>query len=180
MTAGPAPGAQQVEIAPMRKRHLRGVTEIERQTNHRPWSHSLFAGELKLPTSRYYVVGLDQSVVVGFAGIMYTGAEAHITNVGVDPRRRREHIATRMLLAVLDDAAERGVADITLEVRMGNNAAQELYRRFGFAPGGVRPQYYRDVGEDALIMWAHDTHEAPFQRRLGDLRAALALAHGDC
>jgi ribosomal-protein-alanine N-acetyltransferase len=169
-----------IAIRPMRVRHLRGVTAIERQTNHRPWSLSLFAGELKLPTTRFYVVGLDGSVVVGFAGVMYTGAEAHITNVGVDPDRRREGIATKMLLDVLRDCGDKGVDSVTLEVRMRNRAAQELYRGFGFAPGGVRHQYYRDVGEDALIMWAHDTDSEAYRRRLADLEGALALTEGDC
>ena len=87
---------------------------------------------------------------------MVTGDEGHITNVAVHPDRRRRHLASRMLLVMFREAIGRGVTDLTLEVRMSNHAAQELYRRFGFAPGGVRKNYYSDVGEDALIMWAND------------------------
>ncbi|HZB72910.1 MAG TPA: hypothetical protein VE395_12280, partial [Acidimicrobiales bacterium] len=52
------------------------------------------------------------------------------------------------------------------EVRMGNGAAQDLYRRFGFAPAGVRKGYYAETGEDALVMWAHDIDGAEYGERL--------------
>jgi ribosomal-protein-alanine N-acetyltransferase len=165
---------QPIVITPMRRRHLRGVVRIEEQTNHRPWSHGLFAGELRLPTSRCYVVALSGAVVVGFGGVMYTGAEAHITNVAVDPAERRRGIATSVMLVLMRACIERGVTDATLEVRVTNNGAQELYRRFGFAPGGIRPNYYADIGEDALIMWANDLLDAPYGERLADLEAGLA------
>jgi ribosomal-protein-alanine N-acetyltransferase len=167
-------GAGPVVIAPMRRRHLRGVVAIENRVNHRPWSQSLFAGELRLPDTRRYVVALDGSVVAGFAGVMYTGFEAHITNIAVDPERRREQIATRLLLTLLDDCRARGVDEVTLEVRMSNDAAQALYHRFGFAPGGVRPNYYADIAEDALIMWAHDLGTDEMERRLARIEAGLS------
>lgn len=148
-------GDDRVVVAPMRRRHLRGVLAIEQQTNHRPWSHGLFLGELRMPTSRSYVVALDRHHVLGFAGLMLTGAEGHITNVAVHPGYWRRHIATRMLLVQFREAVRLGLGELTLEVRMTNTAAQELYRRFGFAPGGVRRNYYSDLKEDALIMWAH-------------------------
>jgi [ribosomal protein S18]-alanine N-acetyltransferase len=144
-----------VIVAPMRRRHLRGVVAIEQRTNHRPWSHGLFLGELRMPTSRSYVVALDGHQVLGFSGLMLTGAEGHITNIAVDPDHRRRHLATRMLLVQFREAMRLGVEDLTLEVRMTNTVAQELYRGFGFAPGGVRRNYYSDIKEDALIMWAH-------------------------
>ncbi|HKY15509.1 MAG TPA: ribosomal protein S18-alanine N-acetyltransferase [Microthrixaceae bacterium] len=157
----------------MRKRHLRGVSRIEQQVNHRPWSSSLFAGELRLPTSRHYVVALDGSVVVGFGGLMYTGFEAHITNVAAHPDRRREQIATRMMLCLFADCRRREVDEATLEVRVTNEAAIELYQRFGFAPGGIRRNYYSDIGEDALIMWAHDLRSDAAAERLAAIEGAL-------
>ena len=144
-----------IVIAPMRRRHLRGVVSIEQRTNHRPWSHGLFLGELRMPTSRSYVVALDGHRVVGFAGLMLTGAEGHVTNIAVDQDHRRRHVGTRMLAVQVRQALLLGVEDLTLEVRVGNVAAKEMYRRFGFAPGGVRRNYYADIKEDALIMWAH-------------------------
>jgi [ribosomal protein S18]-alanine N-acetyltransferase len=144
-----------VVVAPMRRRHLRGVLAIEQQTNHRPWSFGLFMGELRMPHSRSYVVALDRHHVIGFAGLMVIGAEGHVTNIAVHPEHWRRHVATRMLLVQFREAIRMGIEDLTLEVRMSNTGAQELYRHFGFAPGGVRHNYYSDLKEDALIMWAH-------------------------
>jgi len=160
-------------IAPMRRRHLRGVVAIERQANPRPWSLRLFEGELKMPTSRLYLVALDAHEVSGYVGLMITLDEGHITNLAVHPDRRRQHIATMMLLVLMRQAVERNVADVTLEVRMGNQAAQDLYRRFGFAPGGVRKNYYAESGEDALIMWAHGIDSLDYAERLAEIEVSL-------
>jgi ribosomal-protein-alanine N-acetyltransferase len=162
-----------VVISPMRRRHLRGVVAIENRVNHRPWSQSLFAGELRLPDTRRYLVALDGAVVTGFGGVMYTGYEAHVTNIAVDPERRRQQIATRLLLTLLDDCRARGVDDVTLEVRMSNAAAQSLYQAFGFVPGGVRPNYYADIAEDALIMWAHDLRSDEMAERFSRIESGL-------
>ncbi len=140
----------EVRIAPMRRRHLRGVVAIEEQTNHRPWSSALFMGELRMPTSRFYVVAMEDHEVVGFSGLMLVADEGHLTNVAVHPQRRRRSIAARLMLVTMRRARALGLVGVTLEVRMSNTAAQELYRRFGFVPGGVRRNYYADVGEDAL------------------------------
>lgn len=155
-----------VTIAPMRRRHLRGVVRIEQQTNHRPWSMGLFATELEMPTSRYYVVAIDGPVVVGYGGIMWTLPEAHLTNIATDPVHHRRGIGTAMMLDLARAAIDVGVTEMTLEVRASNSSAQELYRRFGFAPGGIRRNYYSHIGEDALIMWAHDMATSAYRRRL--------------
>lgn len=140
----------------MRKRHLRSVVAIEKRANPHPWSHSLFAGELSMPTSRNWVVAREARHVLGYAGLMVTLDDGHITNFAVHEDHRRRHIADRMLLVQFEEAARRGVRSITLEVRVSNDAARGLYRRFGFAPGGIRAGYYNDNGEDALVMWCHD------------------------
>lgn len=168
-------GTVPVEVVPMRRRHLRGVVAIEQDVNPRPWSTRLFAGELRMPTSRVYVVASSGFEVVGYAGLMTTLDEGHVTNVAVHRDHRRRHVATMLLLALFRRAVERGVADLTLEVRASNAAAQELYRRFGFAPGGVRRGYYADSGEDALIMWAHGVDGPEYAARLAALEAALPV-----
>lgn len=162
-----------VVIAPMRRRHLRGVLAIEQRTNHRPWSLGLFLGELRMPTSRSYVVALDDHRVVGFAGLMLTGDSGHLTNIAVHPDRRREGIGDRLMLVTMREAIRRGLSSVTLEVRMSNDAAQELYRRFGYAPGGVRRNYYADVGEDGLIMWAHGIDGRAYADRLSSIEGSL-------
>ena len=70
------------------------------------------------------------------------------------------------MVVAMREAIARGVTSMTLEVRMSNTAAQEMYRRFGFVPGGVRRNYYSEVGEDALIMWAHDLDTPDHSARL--------------
>lgn len=173
---GSAGGAQPgpAVVAPMRRRHLRGVLAIEQQTNHRPWSLGLFLGELRMPTSRSYFVALDGHRVVGFAGLMLTADGGHLTNIAVHPDRRREGIGDRLMLVLMREAVRRGLSAVTLEVRTSNTGAQELYRRFGYAPGGIRRNYYADVGEDGLIMWAHEIDTDTYAERLGRIEAALA------
>jgi ribosomal-protein-alanine N-acetyltransferase len=169
----PRDAVDAVRITPMRRRHLRGVMAIEQRTNHRPWSLGLFMGELRMPTSRHYLVALDDHEVVGFCGLMVTGDEGHITNIAVHPDRRREAIAARLMLVTMREAVEQGLEGVTLEVRTSNTAAQELYRRFGFVPGGIRRNYYAEVGEDALIMWAHELDADAYRDRLAGIESAL-------
>lgn len=161
----------------MGRAHLAQVAAVEALSNPHPWPLSLFRDELKMPTSRHWLVALRGREVLGFAGIMWTLDEAHITNFAVHPEHRRAQVATRLLLAQLADAVGLGVNDVSLEVRMSNRAAQELYRGFGFVPGGIRHGYYNDNREDALIMWANDIgSDAEVARRDGieaSLRAPL-------
>ena len=167
MSPGQLPATPRpVTIAAMRRRHLRGVHAVELAANSHPWAQSLFAGELSLGELRCYVVALDGSTVVGFGGLMYTGYEAHVTNVAVDPGWLRRGMATAIMSVLMDACVARGVDDVTLEVRVSNVAAQRLYHRFGFIPGGIRPAYYREPTEDAIIMWATDIAAPDMQTRL--------------
>jgi ribosomal-protein-alanine N-acetyltransferase len=162
-----------VDVVTMRRRHLRSVLRIEAQVYPRPWSLGLFMSELALRTTRIYLVAKVGSVVVGYAGIMLTGSDGHVTTIAVDPDWHRKGIGARLLLAVTRAAIQRGVSGLTLEVRMSNVAAQELYRQFGYAPAGVRKGYYSETGEDALVMWAHDVDLDPYRQRLADVEAAI-------
>lgn len=156
-------------ITPMKRRHLRGVVSIENETNQHPWSQNLFLGELRNPTGRIYNVATDTHRVLGFCGLMIVADEGHITTIAVTPDAQRRGIAKRMLGRTVREAVERGVLHLTLEVRVSNRAALEMYRRFGFAPGGVRPRYYSAPVEDALIMWAHDVNTSAYMARLEEL-----------
>ncbi len=172
---GEAPGAagDGIVVAPMRPRHLQGVVALEAATNARPWSERLFRDELRMPASRHYLVALCDHVVVGYCGLMATPDGGHITTLAVDSEVRRAGIASRLLLVQLRAAVERGLTAVTLEVRITNRPAQELYRRFGFAPGGIRRGYYQDNREDALIMWSHDLDLPEQEARLDSIEAAL-------
>ena len=152
----PFPLAPEVYLAPMRRRHLRSVLRIEARVYPRPWSLSLFMSELTLRATRTYRVAWAQGVVAGYSGLMIAGPDAHVTTLAVDPGWHRRGIGTFLLAGLATDAVERGCQHLTLEVRVGNAAARELYQSFGFAPAGIRKNYYVETNEDALIMWAND------------------------
>ena len=162
-----------VRLVPMRRRHLRSVVRIESQVYPRPWSHSLFVSELALRSSRAYVVAKVGREVVGYAGLMMSLTDGHVTTIAVDPAWHRHGIGTRLLLALAHEAVDRGALALTLEVRLSNRGAQELYKRFGFSAVGVRKGYYADTGEDALVMWAYEVSESPYRRLLARIERHL-------
>jgi len=178
--AGPGPevvGA--VRIVPMRRRQLRAVVRIEEECYPRPWSATLFLSELAQRASRRYTVAALGPLVVGYCGLMLVGSEGHVTTLTVDPAWHRRGIATLLLLDLARAAVALGVKDLTLEVRVSNTPAQALYRRFGFAPAGVRRNYYAETNEDAIVMWAHDVDAETYARRLAGIEARLRRAtHG--
>lgn len=168
----------EVVLAPMRRRHLRSVVRIEELVYPRPWTSGLFLSELAQTAQRTYLVAKVEGRVVGYAGAMYVLPDAHVTTIAVDPERQRSHIGTRLLLGLCESALGIGATALTLEVRVSNTPAQELYRRFGFVPAGARKGYYPPdggevVGEDALVMWVHDIDQPEFRRRLTDLAASI-------
>jgi ribosomal-protein-alanine N-acetyltransferase len=162
-----------VLIEPLRRRHVPAVVRIERRTSTNPWSGDLFRGELALPEpSRAYRVAKLGGRLVGYGGLMFVLDEAHVTTLSVHPDHQGQGIGTRLLAALVHEARDRGTRSLTLEVRASNEAAQALYRRFGFAPAGVRRNYYAEVGEDAVIMWAHDIDGPEYAERLAGIEAA--------
>ncbi len=168
-----APEPLQVHIVPMRRRHLRAVLKIEAQVYPRPWSLALFVSELNLRSSRAYYVARVDGNVVGYAGLMLTGGDAHVTTIAVDPAWHRHKIGTRLLLVLAREAAERGAGQLTLEVRVSNGAAQSMYRKFGFRPAGIRKNYYVETNEDALVMWADNIDTAEYHALLTGIEAAV-------
>jgi ribosomal-protein-alanine N-acetyltransferase len=160
----------ELELAPMRRRHVRQVLKIEGQVYPRPWSSTLFLQEMARKSDRHYIVAKLEGQVVGYAGMMVTGPEAHITTIAVDPALQRRRIGTRLMISLIDEALERGCSSISLEVRKSNFGAQQMYERFSFKPVGVRRGYYIETGEDAIVMWAEGIDSAAFRRRLSDLR----------
>lgn len=161
----------------MRRRHLRGVMAIERQVYPRPWSPNLFLSEMTESKNRCYLVARIDREVVGYAGMICYGEEAHVTNIAVDPLHHRQKIATRLLYDLLGEGVEMGAEAVSLEVRVTNWGAQRLYGGFGFRPVGVRKNYYQEINEDALIMWVDDIRATRYRdvlrRRLEDLPEGL-------
>ena len=167
------PAALEVVLASMRRRHLRSVLRIEAQVYPRPWSLALFMSELALRDQRTYLVARVDAQVVGYAGAMYVGPDAHVTTIAVDPDWHRAGIGTRLMLAVARASVAKGCNALTLEVRVSNAGAQALYQRFGFAPAGVRKGYYSDTDEDAIVMWCHDIDIPAYGERLDAITAEV-------
>ncbi len=159
----------------MRRRHLRSVLAIEVQVYPRPWSSRLFEDELERG-GRAYLVARVGPTVVGYAGALMIADDAHIATVAVDPAWQGQRIATRLLVELIRQCVQLGANQLTLEVRMSNIGAQEIYRRFGFAPAGARKGYYADNGEDALVMWAHEVTGPEYETRLAVVEAGLVPA----
>jgi [ribosomal protein S18]-alanine N-acetyltransferase len=175
---------REVEIVPMRRRHLRGVLAIEEWVYPRAWSPSLFVSELDR-ADRHYVVALGPRParwrarrVLGYAGVILQPDEAHISTVAVHPREHRRKLGTRLVAAVLRAAVDAGAPAATLEVRAGNLGAQRLYEGFGFVAIGVRSGYYAETGEDALIMWARELQSGAFAARLAEQERRVAEPGG--
>ena len=151
----------------MRRRHLRRVLEIEEQLYPRPWTHRTFVTELQnmRAGNRYYLVAYLGDSMVGYGGLMFSGDDAHVSNVAVDPAYQGRGIATEIMIDLCTLAHDRGCLAMTLEVRHTNTAAQNLYRRFGFVPAGIRKKYYENT-DDAIIMWAHGVETDEFVERI--------------
>jgi [ribosomal protein S18]-alanine N-acetyltransferase len=170
------PGAPRLEIDRMRRRHLRGVMAIERQAYARPWSPNLFVAEMTEPHNRNYLVARIDRDVVGYAGLICYGDEAHITNVAVDPMLQGHGIASHLMVAQMRAAVHLGGNAVSLEVRVTNWRAQRVYARFGFHPVGIRRNYYAELHEDALIMWTDDIRTEAYRARIDLIAADLEEA----
>jgi N6-L-threonylcarbamoyladenine synthase/protein kinase Bud32 len=141
------------ELRPMTRGDIDAVHEIEHAIFPTPWSRQTFAAEVSIGETRAWLVAVDGDEVVGYGGIMVIGDEAHIMNLAVREDARSKGVGATMLESLLASAVEMGASRATLEVRESNSSAQELYRRFGLSSVGVRPGYYSDTREDAVIMW---------------------------
>ena len=162
-----------VRISRMRRRHVRAILKIEQQVYPRPWSAAVFASEIEqMPRTRRYLVAHVGRRLVGYGGLMVAPDSAHITNVAVDPMQQRTGVGTRLLLALAREAIALAAPALTLEVRVGNVAAQRLYERFGFAPAGIRRRYY-EGRDDAIVMWAHDIGTPAYAGRLRAIEAEI-------
>lgn len=115
------------------------------------WTRAMYLEELGMTDTRSYTVAVDGDEVVGYAGLIAYPDEAHVATIGVTGSRQGQGIGARLLDALLAEADRRSPV-VLLEVRASDEATQGLYARRGFAPIGVRPGYYPNSGEDAVVM----------------------------
>lgn len=152
---------------------LDAVREIERRSFSTPWPAHAYPAEIETNRLAHYRVARLDGRIVAFAGIWLMLDEAHVTTFAVHPDFRRRSIGERLLLAMLDVAIANGAREATLEVRLSNMAARKLYEKYGFRPVGLRPRYYSDDNEDALIMTTEPLGEPGMRERLIRLRTSL-------
>lgn len=117
---------------------------------------------------------LGRPPVLGFAGMWILYDEAHVTTIGVEPSHRGRGLGELLLVAMFDEAMRRGATWLTLEVRVSNEPAQALYRKYGFHVQGTRKRYYSDNHEDAHVMWSRSLQDPAYREELAALRTALS------
>lgn len=147
-----------ITIREMTVADLGKVVALESMNQPRPWTEGVFSDELAAE-GRIYLVAEDTDLL-GFGGVMLVGEEAHVTNLLVDPSRRRQGVGRTLMVELTRSAVRGGARHITLEVRPSNDAARRLYSGLGLSPVGVRPGYFGD--EAALIMWRHDIDDPAY------------------
>ncbi|MGD0018210.1 MAG: ribosomal protein S18-alanine N-acetyltransferase [Candidatus Limnocylindrales bacterium] len=152
---------------------LAAVQEIEQESFTTPWPPHAYRSEIENNRLAHYLVARHGDRIVGFAGIWLMVDEAHITTFAVRRTWRRQGVGERLLIALLDLAEARGAREATLEARPSNHPARRLYEKYGFALVGVRPHYYSDDNEDALIMTTDRLDGRQMRDRLAHLRAEV-------
>lgn len=150
-----------LEIRPMLLTDLDEVVTLEAKASPSSWSRQGYANEIQRNQNAQYVVLECQGNIIGFAGLIMMLDEAHISIVAVDPHRQGNGLGKLLVLYLLRIAIEKKATLSTLEVREHNAIAQNLYRRLGFEQVGIRKHYYRDSGEDALIMTLEPLKDEP-------------------
>ncbi len=158
------------QIDDMTEDDLEEVLAIESQCFDDPWPPEVFRAELRHCWSHCRVLrkGGANSPIVGYLVFWSVADEAHVLNVAVDPAERRRTYGSQLVDHLRQHASDSGARFITVEVRRSNEAATKLYNKSGFRPVGVRPKYYQDNGEDAIVM-LHDlgstSNVGPLPRR---------------
>ncbi len=164
---------EEIELTRMRRRHLRGVMAIETQVYPRPWSSTLFLAELSQRSTRSYLVARHGGEVVGYAGMMFTPDDAHVTNIAVEPTFHGRRVGTRLLVTLINEAIARGYDRVSLEVRVTNAVAQSMYQKFGFTVAGLRKGYYIETREDAYVMEVTEVLSTRYRLLLQEIRRQL-------
>jgi len=153
-------------IRPMREGDIPQIAAIEKMVFPTPWSEHALRSELKDNKMAMYLVIADEAEedkVLGYGGLWQIFDEGHITNIAIHPDYQGRKLGRILLAAMIKWAWDNGLKHMTLEVRPKNSKAIALYEKAGFRKVGIRPGYYEDTGEDALIMWLHKENEGEGQ-----------------
>jgi ribosomal-protein-alanine N-acetyltransferase len=133
------------------------ILAIEEASFTNPWTREMYLAELQNEGVSFFYLARDpERRTIGFCSVWRVLDELHINNLAVLPAYRRAGIGSALLTHVLDEGARMGARRATLEVRRSNEAARQLYERFGFSVVGVRQGYYSNPVEDALVLWREE------------------------
>ena len=143
-----------VSYRKMTEADIDGVLKIEQEAFSLPWTRDAFVQEMTTNLHAYYVVAENsEGKIVGFCGMWIVVDESHITNVAVTEQLKGQGIGEGLMREAIRVSKESGVVLMTLEARVSNTVAQNLYRKLDFQNGGIRKGYYTDNQENALVMW---------------------------
>ena len=140
------------------EKDLLSVMELDREAFFDPWNRDTWQGELQNKIAVWIVEELEGQIV-GYAGIWVVAGEAQVMRVAVRKELRNQGLGLALTQALIQKAWEAGAEAITLGVRESNVSAQKVYERCGFVSEGVRPNYYEDTHEGAVIMWLYRKKE---------------------
>jgi ribosomal-protein-alanine N-acetyltransferase len=141
-----------IHIEMLMEKHLDDVARLEQVCFSQPWTRAQLQEELSNNLARVFVAVEDDGSVLGYGGLHYVLDEAEVTNIAVFPEARRKG-AARMILDAMDSfCTAGGMAFLTLEVRVSNEAAIALYRGAGLQQVGLRKRFYSRPTEDALLL----------------------------
>lgn len=142
----------EIKVRPMENRDLDRVCQMEEASFSMPWKREDFKDLIESEQSSYLVLLMDD-YVIGTAGYTDQVGEGYINNVVIDEAYRGKGYSKVLMEAVVKDAADHGITDLTLEVRVSNTPAIKLYEGMGFESAGVRKRFYEHPVEDAYVMW---------------------------
>jgi ribosomal-protein-alanine N-acetyltransferase len=170
----------QIYIRPMAKTDIDDVVAVEEESyGKHHWSKESFFNELSNDLAHYFCACDKDGKLLGYIGTWQIIEEAHITNVSVRMDYRRKKIGEALLHRAIEDCYKNGIKYITLEVRVSNEKAINLYTKYGFKSLGTRKEYYQDNNEDALIMWTenifYDKFKTIYNENINNLKKVISI-----
>ena len=170
----------QIFITKMTNDDIDDVVTIEEEAyGEHHWSKSSFYDEMSNNLAHYYSAKTSDGELVGYAGTWHILDEGHITTIAVKKDYMRKHIGEAIIVKILEDCYDSGIKYLTLEVRVSNTPAINLYTKYGFNSLGTRKGYYQDNNEDALIMWTenifYDKFESKFTENQEKLKKLIEI-----
>ena len=164
----------QIFITKMTNDDIDDVVTIEEEAyGEHHWSKSSFYDEMSNNLAHYYSAKTSDGELVGYAGTWHILDEGHITTIAVKKDYMRKHIGEAIIVKILENCYDSGIKYLTLEVRVSNTPAINLYTKYGFNSLGTRKGYYQDNNEDALIMWTENIFYDKFKSKFTENQEKL-------